>query len=606
LGRKLLKWMLIALLGLLVAACSDLAGEVEIVATLPPPTGMIPMQQQQEADAEGANPLPATSPDVQNGQRIYAENCVSCHGTNGAGNGALVESGEVPRMSSFLEATHMRQQSPEYYYDIITNGNLVNLMPPWRGSLSVQERWDVAMYAYTLHYDDEQIARGADLVSDEPAPDFSLLSDAERAVASDYDGDEAWAAVAYQRVQTLANFETRFDVAATPEPLASVTIVGTVTNGTEGASVPDDLAVTLIYGADQTLETVDMQLDDNQQFRFEDIPVEQNYAYAVVAVQNNTRFISDVLTAADIQAETDLSLSIYERTDDMEAITLTDARFTVEQLTVESLGTGLVFSQINTYENTSDRVFYLTPDEQSFSISLAVDLPVGAQILVPRDNPRFLTFQEQYLLVDTNPVFPGEHTIEMVYFIPYDTGAVVDIPQRTQLEGDVTINMVTRQLTVASDVITQVATRPATENSAAMDVYRGTYRVPAGQSLIFEIDGALQPSVATNEDAGVITADRLLPALVIGVGFLLVLIGGVVFVVNRDTDDAAPASGDAPAELSAVELDKAINRLLREIGTLENQHESGEINHDVFQRKRAELRAQLADLMAQKKRTPEA
>ncbi|MEO1287681.1 MAG: cytochrome c, partial [Chloroflexota bacterium] len=127
--------LIITVLSMVMVACSDLAGEPEIVATVPSASNTV-------ADVE----LPPSAPDIANGARIYQQSCTSCHGEMGAGDGELVESGDVPRMGSFLDPVHMRQQSPAFYYDIITNGNIINLMPPWSGSLSVQERWDVAMY----------------------------------------------------------------------------------------------------------------------------------------------------------------------------------------------------------------------------------------------------------------------------------------------------------------------------------------------------------------------------------------------------------------------------------------------------------------------------
>src|SRR5687768_7441266 len=113
-------WLIAVLVSM--AACSNLAGEVEIVATITPTI---------------INQPPAM-PDVLNGRRIFAENCTQCHGELGDGGGALVQSGEVPRMPSFLEAAHVREQTPAFYYDMITNGNLANLMPPWADALTEQ------------------------------------------------------------------------------------------------------------------------------------------------------------------------------------------------------------------------------------------------------------------------------------------------------------------------------------------------------------------------------------------------------------------------------------------------------------------------------------
>ncbi len=63
-------------------------------------------------------------------------------------------------------------------------------------------------------------------------------------------------------------------------------------------------------------------------------------------------------------------------------------------------------------------------------------------------------------------------------------------------------------------------------------------------------------------------------ALVVIVG----VIGGALVYVRRKSDDD-------------------INALIRQIADLDEQHENGDINHDVYQRRRARLKAQLEDLM---------
>ena len=44
---------------------------------------------------------------------------------------------------------------------------------------------------------------------------------------------------------------------------------------------------------------------------------------------------------------------------------------------------------------------------------------------------------------------------------------------------------------------------------------------------------------------------------------------------------------------------REIDRLIMEISRLESLHDAGQINHDAFQQKRSELKARLAELMAE-------
>ncbi|MBK8027433.1 MAG: c-type cytochrome [Chloroflexi bacterium] len=137
---------------LLLAACSGLAGEPRVVATIPAAT---------PAPTEPA--FPASRPDVALGAALYAENCVRCHGLTGAGDGEFALTGQVQNVASFQDPATSFEQEPHVWFQTITNGRIDKLMPPWQGTLSFEERWAVAMYTYTLHSTEAQIAHGREL-----------------------------------------------------------------------------------------------------------------------------------------------------------------------------------------------------------------------------------------------------------------------------------------------------------------------------------------------------------------------------------------------------------------------------------------------------------
>ncbi len=575
--------LLVAAALLFAAACTDLAGEVEIVATLPPmPT--------QVAAAEEI-PLPPEAPDLANGQRLYAENCAACHGTNGNGQGELVLSGEVPAMPSFVDAQHMRQQSLSYYYDIITNGNLQNVMPPWNEALTVQERWDVAMYVYTLHYTPELIEQGAELAPDVAGTSgLSLASDAELAQGLSLQGEDAFAAVAYLRTQQLRNYDA---VAAAPLPEATaeataevfdtVTFTGTVVNGSAGGSVPAGLVATLRFGnGADGLQMLDANVGADNTFTFEDVPFDPTYQYFAAVTYQDRGFVSDLLAAAQLDATNDLTITLYEVTSEPSVITQTGIQLIVEELFVEDLGSGLVVTQGNLYENSSDRMYLLRPEGQNVAVSVLMQLPAGAVIL-NEDDPRYIVAQEQFALIDQIPVYPGEHTTEALYFIPYEDSAVVDIPLNNRFEGDVTVVLVSSEIAVSGLEFGE----PETLNLGTPDQplvaqrYRTTQELGAGESLVFQLDGPL--SIADGEEGGaILTGTRLLLVLLFGaLGIVFVVIAVLLF--TRRGDD----------------LDSQIDKLQAQIAQLEKLHESGDLNHDVFQQKRAELREKVRQLMEQ-------
>ena len=124
-------------LALGLAGCGGLGGEPQIVATFTPPTAEVLWQ-----------------PDISNGARIFADNCTECHGILGDGRGDLVAAGSVPQPLDMTDLRLTAAKSPLEWFEIITEGRIENLMPPWSNALSEGERWDVALYAYTLAYDE--------------------------------------------------------------------------------------------------------------------------------------------------------------------------------------------------------------------------------------------------------------------------------------------------------------------------------------------------------------------------------------------------------------------------------------------------------------------
>ena len=143
--------LVIALLAIALTACAGLGGEPEIIATVAPPV------------AAAAPLASAWQPNLEKGAAIFAERCVDCHGPTGDGFGQLVVSGSVSRPLDMTDPALVAQKSPLEWYEIITDGRLDALMPPWENALTEAERWDVALYSYSLSYNDALLEAGAAL-----------------------------------------------------------------------------------------------------------------------------------------------------------------------------------------------------------------------------------------------------------------------------------------------------------------------------------------------------------------------------------------------------------------------------------------------------------
>lgn len=89
------------------------------------------------------NPLPWADPSAQEaGKKVYQQSCLGCHGANGR-NLRAADLG-APDFPEQLE------QRADYYFWILSEGRLDKGMPPFKSSLSEQQRWQLLNYSWSL------------------------------------------------------------------------------------------------------------------------------------------------------------------------------------------------------------------------------------------------------------------------------------------------------------------------------------------------------------------------------------------------------------------------------------------------------------------------
>jgi len=97
---------------------------------------------------------------LQDGNLIYRDNCVSCHGEDGRS--------QILGAANFSDQRFMANQSPSDLYVSVTQGQ--GSMPAWQARLSQDDRWAVIDFIRTFTYDsqiseDPEIATNGDSVS---------------------------------------------------------------------------------------------------------------------------------------------------------------------------------------------------------------------------------------------------------------------------------------------------------------------------------------------------------------------------------------------------------------------------------------------------------
>jgi mono/diheme cytochrome c family protein len=88
--------------------------------------------------------------DLELGQKIYANNCVACHGEKGDGQGPAARAIASRKPRNFLQEDFQFGSKREEIFKTISNGVQGSAMPPWKDALSEKERFAVVDYILNL------------------------------------------------------------------------------------------------------------------------------------------------------------------------------------------------------------------------------------------------------------------------------------------------------------------------------------------------------------------------------------------------------------------------------------------------------------------------
>ncbi|MCL4247365.1 MAG: c-type cytochrome [Anaerolineae bacterium] len=524
---------------ILAAACQGLAGEPRVVATLPPRATSTPLVAPQQA------------PDLALGAQIYAEKCTRCHGATGRGDGEFVLSGQIPSIVDFTDPATIEGQTPEDYFRIVTEGNLAALMPPWADELNDMQRWSVANYVYLLSSSEPPQVAQAQLTA-EPGATAQVQTTEEPQPA---------------QVQT------------TEEPTATGVVIGQLSNGTAGASIPEGQLIRLFSVTEQFESDVfETTANTDGSYQFEDVPLRPDRQYVLTAEYQGIRYMSDFASVEAGAAELTLPITIYETGADASAIQIDGL---LNQIIVIEGELQLV--QVISYTNTSDRAFVDTTDSGPRSVTVSV--PTGA-IYQNFTNSDYVLSADGAEVYDTQPVLPGEaHLMHVAFGMPYPT-AEARIAQTIPyaLAGHYEVLVATEGLTVTGESLVEQGLRQV--GNSTMLSYAAELTTPANSTLTFNISGT--PIATTSSQTGTpVTSDNLLSYILIVVGVLAIGLAGFLFWRDRKLQARAPII-IATAESQT---------LIEQIADLDRQHQEGKITRKVYERKRAELKAKLAKLM---------
>lgn len=96
-----------------------------------------------------STPVPFDVISISNGAALYAQNCVSCHGPQGKGNGIVAKTFNPPP-ADLLTEPHTARHTAGDFFHWLTYGIKNTGMPGFSGNLSEEDRWDVVNYMHGM------------------------------------------------------------------------------------------------------------------------------------------------------------------------------------------------------------------------------------------------------------------------------------------------------------------------------------------------------------------------------------------------------------------------------------------------------------------------
>lgn len=359
-------------------------------------------------------------------------------------------------------------------------------------------------------------------------------------------------------------------------------VSGTVTNGTAASGTPIGLTISL-FVRDQngtTIQKLDSVTQADGSYRFEQVPMVAEYDYVTAVVYRDQVFSSPFVKGDPGMAALDLPIQIYELTEDPSVLTISG---TVSQVSV--VGETLEVRQVVRFRNNSDRLFTTTtPTEDGRFPSVLVTLPPGAQV-VSFDNPaRYIVSQQDFTVLDTTPVLPGnDHLVVLVYVLPYDgSPSLIEQTMNYPFDGQARLLVSGDAIQVKSEQLPALG-----EEKVGEKLYRafgGTVQLQPGDVIRYELSGG----GAATQNSTVTSGSGLLIVLTALIGLALVGLGTALFLRGRQRQTSNP--------------DQLVDALVQQIEGLDRQHAAGKLAHDLWHRQRATLQARLDELLGGEER----
>lgn len=617
--------LFIVLTALLLTACN-----FTLAADITPPPDYVP-----PSPVPTLGPLyPAAAPDLQNGQALYAEKCLPCHGETGLGDGQQGKQLPVPVAALGLPET-ARKASPARWFTVVSQGNIERYMPPFT-SLSEKERWDVVAFALSLHATPAMLEQGKTIFETKCAgcaTDFftsqekmAALSEDDLAklireggdgltpFGADLSDNEVYAVAAYLRSLTftteVAAAPTAAPATAVPDitgtgtpaagatPLAGTpgaeatsaptavagagTVNGKVSNQS-GASISADAVVTLrgfdhaqdSSGPQETL-TLQGSLSADGSYAFENVELIAGRILLAEVDYQGVTYQSQFKTLEGTESQVTLDpITVYESSEDFSRLSLDQLHLAFDFGTTDKVQVFEIYS----FSNKTDQTIIVKTDGTSVPF---IAIPQGAQDVgfeAGQNTAPFSSAKDGIALV------PSQTPYSLIAFftLPYDSKATA-VAQPLLLKTTSISVFAPEGIKLKSDTLKDAGVQNISGSNFRM---YSAQELDANSTVNFSLSG--KPKLTTET-----TPSNSRQTLIYGAGALgLVLIGLGVWLYLRDRNVRSEESGSSEADEEEFEDAESV---MDAIIALDDLHRAKKIPDEAYQARRAELKEQLKEI----------
>jgi uncharacterized membrane protein len=369
---------------------------------------------------------------------------------------------------------------------------------------------------------------------------------------------------------------TQLNVASAQSPPDS--ILGKVSNGTDGGIVPEDLQVILMsidLSTNSIIEQETTVVDEDGIFRFDNLVSGPGLSYRVVV--NHGSFTPSI-DMANVENWQNVRLKIYDETKSLEDITISSYVMMVPTIDARSRQVG-VLTVINV-SNRGDLVWVpdLTDPDLTGLDLLRFNLPEGfTDLAIESELPTGNILEIDTGFALTNPVPPGEAAVLISYILPYENDSF-DFNLKLPYGADeVRMLLPDEGGTISAEGFGVSESVVVAEN--VFNQYEGNdYAV--GAELVATFSGLPQPTPLQKlSDFFKGRTYVIVIIWIVGIA-LLAILGYAMFSSRKNSDLSSDDDNDAVSRADVI----------AEIGALDEEYEANKIDEDDYNAQRDELK----------------